>query len=81
LRDVIAILPRIQRYQKVFFTIATKNSIARVTVRQNCDATRKIEVARDGFQSGFARSHDPREISRTRRAIARDKNFLFDPRA
>ena len=63
------------------FSIAKKNSIARVIMRPNCAATRKIEIARDSFQRGLARSRDRREISCARRAIVCERNFLFDPRA
>jgi len=66
---------------KIFFSIAKKNSIARLTLRQNFAAARKIAIARDGFESGCARSQDRREISGARCAIARARNFLFDPRA
>jgi hypothetical protein len=36
---------------------------------------------REGFQSSYARSRDPSEISRALRAIDLARNFLFNPRA
>ena len=79
--DVIADFCTELSKSKIFFRSRENFCCARRYRDDLCPAARKIVIARDGFQSRFARSRDRSKNSRAHRAIARARNFLYDSHA
>jgi hypothetical protein len=81
-RESREIFPQRVRDQRKSFRFAKKIFCALASrLDKIVKKMRKNVIACVGFQSKCARSRERSEFSRASRAIARAKNFLFDPRA